>query len=184
MVKSLQDEDLKVLGRDHSPQQALLTVAEARRLCPGRVSVDVMFGRPKQSVESWENELSELLRVCDDHVSLYQLTLERGTQLFKQVLEGEVTLPTEEETAEMYLCARKTLHQHGLLQYEVSNFARQVSPQQKDSTLIVLRSLGNITTFINITGKFATLKTQLDTVNEIDSNSKQMTEMVLVKTAL
>ncbi|XP_034075389.1 radical S-adenosyl methionine domain-containing protein 1, mitochondrial isoform X1 [Gymnodraco acuticeps] len=124
-VQSLQDEDLKVLGRDHSPQQALLTVAEARRLCPGRVSVDVMFGRPKQSVESWENELSELLRVCDDHVSLYQLTLERGTQLFKQVLEGEVTLPTEEETAEMYLCARKTLHQHGLLQYEVSNFARQ-----------------------------------------------------------
>ncbi|KAF3846264.1 hypothetical protein F7725_003342 [Dissostichus mawsoni] len=89
------------------------------------VSVDVMFGRPKQSVESWENELSELLRVCDDHVSLYQLTLERGTQLFKQVLGGEVTLPTEEETAEMYLCARKTLHQHGLLQYEVSNFARQ-----------------------------------------------------------
>ncbi|XP_008278607.1 radical S-adenosyl methionine domain-containing protein 1, mitochondrial [Stegastes partitus] len=126
-VQSLQDEDLESLGRDHSSQDALKTIEEARRLCPGRVSVDVMFGRPKQTVESWERELSELLRVCDDHVSLYQLTLERGTQLFKQVQCGQVTVPTEEETAEMYQCARKTLHQHGFLQYEVSNFARHNS---------------------------------------------------------
>ncbi|XP_042247963.1 radical S-adenosyl methionine domain-containing protein 1, mitochondrial [Thunnus maccoyii] len=123
-VQSLQDEDLKILGRDHSSHQALQTIEEARKLCPGRVSVDVMFGRPKQSVESWEKELSELLRVCDDHVSLYQLTLERGTQLFKQVQCGEVTVPADDVTAEMYQCARRTLHQHGFLQYEVSNFAR------------------------------------------------------------
>lgn len=86
-----------------------------------------MFGRPEQSVESWEKELSELLTVCDDHVSLYQLTLERGTQLFRQVERGEVTLPAEEVTAEMYQRARAMLHQHGFLQYEVSNFARNVS---------------------------------------------------------
>ncbi|XP_070779798.1 radical S-adenosyl methionine domain-containing protein 1, mitochondrial [Enoplosus armatus] len=123
-VQSLQDEDLKILGRDHGSHQALQTIEEARRLCPGRVSVDVMFGRPNQSVDSWEKELSELLRVCDDHVSLYQLTLERGTQLFRQVLRGEVTVPAEDVTAEMYQRARRTLHQHGFLQYEVSNFAR------------------------------------------------------------
>lgn len=86
-----------------------------------------MFGRPEQSVESWEKELSELLRVCDDHVSLYQLTLERGTQLFRQVERGEVTLPAEEAMAEMYRCAREILHERGFLQYEVSNFARNVS---------------------------------------------------------
>lgn len=129
IVQSLQDEDLKLLGRDHSSHQALQTTEEARRLCPGRVSVDVMFGRPKQSCESWENELSELLRVCDDHVSLYQLTLERGTELFKQVAGGEVTVPAEDETAAMYQCARRMLHQQGFLQYEVSNFARNVSLQ-------------------------------------------------------
>lgn len=129
--QSLHDEDLKVLGRDHSSHQALQTIIEARRLCPGRVSVDVMFGRPQQSTESWEKELSELLRVCDDHVSLYQLTLERGTQLFKQVAGGEVTVPAEEVTAQMYQCARRTLQEHGLLQYEVSNFARNVSVQRR-----------------------------------------------------
>lgn len=123
-VQSLQDEDLKILGRDHSSHQALKTVEEARKLCPGRVSVDVMFGRPKQTPESWKSELSELLKVCDDHVSLYQLTLERGTQLFKQVERGEVTVPADDVTAEMYQCARRTLREHGFLQYEVSNFAR------------------------------------------------------------
>ncbi|XP_068192313.1 radical S-adenosyl methionine domain-containing protein 1, mitochondrial [Antennarius striatus] len=123
-VQSLQDKDLKFLGRDHSSHQAVQTIEEARRLCPGRVSVDVMFGRPKQSVESWEKELLELLRVCDDHVSLYQLTLERGTRLFKQVVGGEVTVPPEDVTAEMYQRARTMLHRHGFLQYEVSNFAR------------------------------------------------------------
>ncbi|KAM3597812.1 uncharacterized protein V6R79_009429 [Siganus canaliculatus] len=123
-VQSLQDEDLKILGRDHSSHQALQTIEEARRLCPERVSVDIMFGRPKQSVESWRKELSELLSMCDDHVSLYQLTLERGTQLFKQVAGGELTVPPEDVTAEMYQCARRTLQQHGFKQYEVSNFAR------------------------------------------------------------
>ncbi|KAM8845162.1 radical S-adenosyl methionine domain-containing protein 1, mitochondrial isoform 4-T7 [Spinachia spinachia] len=122
--QSLQDEDLKTLGRDHSSSEALQTVEEAKRLCPGRVSLDVMFGRPAQSIASWESELRELLRVCDDHVSLYQLTVERGTQLFKQVLRGEVAVPAEDVTAEMYRCARRTLRQHGFLQYEVSNFAR------------------------------------------------------------
>lgn len=125
--QSLQDEDLKALGRDHTSLQALQTLDRARSLCPGRVSVDVMFGRPGQSVESWEKELSQLLRVCDEHVSLYQLTLERGTQLFRQVERGEAALPAEGATAEMYRRAREILHQRGFLQYEVSNFARNVS---------------------------------------------------------
>lgn len=123
-VQSLKDDDLRILGRDHTSHDALQTIEEARRLCPGRVSVDIMFGRPKQTLESWESELTELLKVCDDHLSLYQLTLERGTQLFKQVHNEEVTLPEDNATAEMYQCARSTLLQHGFHQYEVSNFAR------------------------------------------------------------
>ncbi|XP_030202073.1 radical S-adenosyl methionine domain-containing protein 1, mitochondrial [Gadus morhua] len=124
-VQSLQDKDLKLLGRDHNSQHALRTLAEARRLCPGRVSVDVMFGRPGQTLDSWERELSELLRVCDDHVSLYQLTVERGTALFKQVEQGQLALPAEEVMAAMYHSARTLLLQHGFQQYEVSNFARR-----------------------------------------------------------
>ncbi|XP_015254003.1 PREDICTED: radical S-adenosyl methionine domain-containing protein 1, mitochondrial [Cyprinodon variegatus] len=126
-VQSLQDNDLKSLGRDHSSLEALQTLEEAKRLCPSSVSVDIMFGRPEQTVESWSSELSDMLRVCDDHVSLYQLTLERGTQLFKQVHGGQIHMPTEDTTAEMYQAARETLQQHGFQQYEVSNFARNNS---------------------------------------------------------
>ncbi|KAM6957061.1 radical S-adenosyl methionine domain-containing protein 1, mitochondrial [Aplochiton taeniatus] len=123
-VQSLRDQDLKVLWRDHNCQQALETVAKAQKLCPGRVSVDIMFGRPGQSLECWESELEELLSMCDAHVSLYQLTLERGTHLFKQVHLGEVTMPTDDVTAAMYSSARRILHKSDFLQYEVSNFAR------------------------------------------------------------
>ncbi|XP_030645580.1 radical S-adenosyl methionine domain-containing protein 1, mitochondrial [Chanos chanos] len=123
-VQTLNDDDLKVLGRDHNSQHALRTLSEAKRLCPGRVSVDVMFGRPSQSVESWERELEKLLSVCDDHVSLYQLTLERGTHLFKQVHRDELSMPGDDVTAAMYSTARRMLEKEGFVQYEVSNFAR------------------------------------------------------------
>lgn len=80
-----------ILGRDHTYQHAQQTLEEAKKLCSGRTSVDVIFGHPGQSVESWEKELEELLLVCDDHVSLYQLTLERGTTPFKQVQDGKLS---------------------------------------------------------------------------------------------
>ncbi|KAI4873157.1 hypothetical protein NFI96_016074, partial [Prochilodus magdalenae] len=123
-LQSLNDGNLRMLGRDHNPQQALQTLSEASMLCPGRVSVDVMFGLPDQSEDSWQSELEKVLSVCDDHVSLYQLTLERGTHLFKQVQLGKVHVPGEDVTAAMYKTARNVLKKAGFLQYEVSNFAR------------------------------------------------------------
>ncbi|TRY93180.1 hypothetical protein DNTS_006306 [Danionella cerebrum] len=123
-VQSLSEDHLRTLGRDHSPQDALRVLAEARSLCPGRVSLDAMFALPGQSVSSWEMELSELLRVCDQHVSLYQLTLERGTQLFKKVQSGELSVPSDDVTALMYQSARRALEEAGFQQYEVSNFAK------------------------------------------------------------
>ncbi len=89
--------------------------------------MDVMFALPGQSVKAWESELEKLLPVCDDHVSLYQLTLERGTQLFKQVDSGELSVPGEDVTAVMYNSARGVLEKAGFRQYEVSNFAKNVS---------------------------------------------------------
>lgn len=125
-MQSLHDPDLVILGRDHTSQHALQTLEEAKKLCPGRTSVDIIFGRPGQSVESWEKELEELLLVCCDHVSLYQLTLERGTALFKQVQDGKLSMPSEELTARMYNAARRILGKCGFRQYEVSNFAKNV----------------------------------------------------------
>lgn len=126
--QSLDDTELQLLGRTHSSRDALQTLAEARRLFPGRVSVDLMLGLPAQQVGPWLRQLRTLLGCCDDHISLYQLTLERGTELFTQVQRGTLSAPDPELAAEMYQEGRALLRDAGFRQYEVSNFARNVCP--------------------------------------------------------
>nr|XP_020828447.1 radical S-adenosyl methionine domain-containing protein 1, mitochondrial isoform X2 [Phascolarctos cinereus] len=121
---SLDDTELQLLGRTHSVSEALGTLEEARLLFPGRTSVDLMFGLPAQQVEPWLRQLQELLSLCDDHVSLYQLTVERGTLLFAQIQRGILPSPDPEAAAEMYHDGREVLREAGFRQYEVSNFAR------------------------------------------------------------
>ncbi|XP_078510581.1 radical S-adenosyl methionine domain-containing protein 1, mitochondrial isoform X2 [Lissotriton helveticus] len=123
-VQSLDDTHLKVLGRTHTADQALKTLQEAKLLFPGRTSVDLIFGLPGQTVTSWMQSLKDFLALSDDHVSLYQLTLERGTLLFRQVQDGFLKMPEPEETADMYEVARCILKDAGFRHYEVSNFAR------------------------------------------------------------
>lgn len=86
-----------------------------------------MLGLPEQKVEPWLQQLQTLLRHCDDHLSLYQLTLERGTSLFAQVQQGTLPAPDPDLAAEMYQEGRTVLRDAGFRQYEVSNFARNVS---------------------------------------------------------
>ncbi|XP_015266240.1 PREDICTED: radical S-adenosyl methionine domain-containing protein 1, mitochondrial [Gekko japonicus] len=123
-VQSLNDADLKLLGRNHKALEALRTLEEAKRLFPGHTSIDLIFGLPGQTVTSWVQSLQKLLPLCDDHVSLYQLTLERGTSLFTQVHQGYLAMPDMDAVAEMYDCARHILQDTGFHQYEISNFAR------------------------------------------------------------
>ncbi|XP_075701474.1 radical S-adenosyl methionine domain-containing protein 1, mitochondrial isoform X2 [Rhinoderma darwinii] len=123
-VQSLDDHDLLLLGRTHTASDAQRTVEEACQIFPGRTSVDVMFGLPGQSLVLWHSTLHRLLELCDDHVSLYQLTLERGTMMFKWKEKAKLAFPDEELTGQMYDDARWILKQAGFRQYEVSNFAR------------------------------------------------------------
>nr|XP_008102717.1 PREDICTED: radical S-adenosyl methionine domain-containing protein 1, mitochondrial [Anolis carolinensis] len=123
-IQSLNDAELQLLGRNHSAYEALRTLEEAKKLFPGRISVDLIFGLPDQTTASWVQDLEALLAMCDDHISLYQLTLERGTSLFKQVHQGFLPLPDPDIVSEMYECARNILQNAGFHQYEVSNFAR------------------------------------------------------------
>ncbi|XP_060109096.1 radical S-adenosyl methionine domain-containing protein 1, mitochondrial [Heteronotia binoei] len=123
-IQSVNDADMKLLGRNHTAFEALRTLEEAKKLFPGRTSIDLIFGLPGQTVTSWVQSLQKLLPMCDDHISLYQLTLERGTSLFKQVHQGYLPMPDVDVVAEMYDCARHILQDAGFRQYEVSNFAR------------------------------------------------------------
>ncbi|XP_070579953.1 radical S-adenosyl methionine domain-containing protein 1, mitochondrial-like isoform X2 [Ptychodera flava] len=105
--------------------QKLKCLREARKIFPGKTSIDLIFGRPGQTVENWKKELEMAVSLCDDHISLYQLTLERGTLLFKMCSEGIMNLPSDDCLADMYEVAVEILDDAGLSRYEVSNFARE-----------------------------------------------------------
>lgn len=124
-VQSLDDAELRLLGRDHTAAEARAAVDAARQLFPGRTSLDLIFGLPGQSLQGWERGLEAALGLCDHHLALYQLTLERGTKLEAHVRRGVLPEPPEELLADMYLSARTAMAAAGFHQYEVSNFARQ-----------------------------------------------------------
>lgn len=125
--QSLDDAELRLLGREHTAAEARGAVEAARRLFPGRTSLDLIFGLPGQSRGAWARGLEAALELCDDHVSLYQLTLEQGTALAAQVWRGALPAPSQDLLADMYQAARATLVAAGFRHYEVSNFARKVS---------------------------------------------------------
>ncbi|NXY77035.1 RSAD1 protein, partial [Glareola pratincola] len=124
-VQSLDDAELRLLGREHTAAEARGAVEAARGLFPGRTSIDLIFGLPGQSRGAWARGLEAALGLCDDHVSLYQLTLERGTALAAQVWGGTLPAPPQDLLADMYQTACAMLAAAGFRHYEVSNFARK-----------------------------------------------------------
>ncbi|KAI9593160.1 hypothetical protein BDF19DRAFT_424615 [Syncephalis fuscata] len=126
-IQALNDKDLKWLGREHTVQDALISIKRARELFPGRVTFDLIFGRLNQTKQDWTDELKRAMAIADDHLSIYQLTVERGTRLFNKVEAGHITLPDNDVMADMYQQTVSLMTSHGFDHYEVSNYARSTS---------------------------------------------------------
>lgn len=123
-VQALAEGDLKRLGRLHSVDEALATVAMARETFP-RVSFDLIYARQDQTPEAWAAELRQALALGPDHLSLYQLTIEPGTAFGARFDRGLLRgLPDEDAAAEMYHLTQELCAGAGLPAYEVSNHAR------------------------------------------------------------
>ena len=122
-IQSLRAKDLKFLGRQHSAEEALAALQTARDIFPN-YSFDLIYARPGQTLEAWQQELEEALEFVGPHFSLYQLTIEKGTPFYAAYQRGEFALPDEEVAAEMYELTEAMLKAKGLLAYEVSNYAR------------------------------------------------------------
>ena len=84
-VQALNDRDLNLLNRDHSAKDALQAVEESMKVFPEFTSADLIFGRPQHTLEVWLEELKTLVMLGLPHLSMYQLTVERGTRLWNQV---------------------------------------------------------------------------------------------------
>ena len=89
-VQALSDHDLKLLNRDHDVRQALKAVEESLAVFPKSTSADLIFGRPRHSLEVWLSELRTLVDLGLTHLSMYQLTVERGTELWRQARDQAI----------------------------------------------------------------------------------------------
>ena len=132
-VQSLNDQDLAFLGRQHSAAEALDAVDLARRYF-ARVSFDLIYARPQQSVAVWEAELKQALEAGCDHLSAYQLTIEQGTQFYTQHARGDFTIPEDELAGDLYEATQAVTEAAGLPAYEISNHARPGEPSRHNLT--------------------------------------------------
>ncbi len=117
--------ELALLGRIHDFYDVIQAVKWARQAGFEQVNLDLIFGLPFQSLEIWQASVEAALRLNPDHLSLYALTVEHGTPLFKWVERGLVPSPDEDLAADMYEWASERLEKAGFVQYEISNWARR-----------------------------------------------------------
>ena len=122
-VQSLDDTALGFLGRQHSAGQARAALDIARRTFP-RFSFDLIYARPDQSIAAWRRELADALELAGEHISLYQLTIEKGTPFYALMREGALTPPAEPAAAELFDITQEITTGAGYPAYEISNHAR------------------------------------------------------------
>ena len=122
-VQALDDADLASLGRRHSVADALGAIGLAREIFP-RLSFDLIYARPRQTLEAWGVELERAIDLAADHLSLYQLTIEEGTPFHALHAAGRLVVPDAESAADLYRLTQEVTSAHGLPAYEISNHAR------------------------------------------------------------
>jgi oxygen-independent coproporphyrinogen-3 oxidase len=121
-VQALDDSALKALGRIHDVAEARRAIDIARKTFP-RLSFDLIYARPAQTVAAWRAELLDALALAADHLSLYQLTIEPETPFARLHAAGKLSIPGDNLAAELYAMTLDVAAEHGLPAYEISNHA-------------------------------------------------------------
>ncbi|KQU62010.1 coproporphyrinogen III oxidase [Sphingomonas sp. Leaf339] len=122
-LQSLDDDALHFLGRAHDVAEGLGALAVAQSVF-ARVSFDLIYARPGQTMAAWSDELARALSFGTEHLSLYQLTVEPGTRFATEALAGRLVLPDGDAAADLFEATRAMTTAAGLPAYETSNHAR------------------------------------------------------------
>ena len=125
-VQSLDDAQLRFLGRNHSADEARRAIAVAAGVFD-RLSIDLIYALPGQTVAGWTAAMTEALDMGFEHVSPYQLTIAEGTAFARATERGALVPPDEDTAADLYEATQTVLGAAGFEAYEVSNHARTVA---------------------------------------------------------
>ncbi|NLZ25235.1 MAG: radical SAM family heme chaperone HemW [Clostridiales bacterium] len=122
-VQSLNDSILKIIGRLHDSASAINKIKLALEYFDN-VSVDMMTGLPNQTIKDLEYTIDIISKLNISHISCYELKVENGTKLERMIKQGEIKLPNDDESADLFDFAIERLKQNGFERYEISNFCR------------------------------------------------------------
>ncbi len=131
-VQSIDADELALLGRIHTAQEAVDAIAAARLAGYDNLNLDLMFGLPRQTLASWRATLAHALDLAPEHLSLYALTLEEGTPLAESIARGDLPSPEDDLAADMYEFAEQALASAGYAHYEISNWASRAAGEPID----------------------------------------------------
>jgi len=132
-IQSFDDVQLKKINRRHSGDEAIAAFTNARSAGFDNISIDLIYGLPLQSKQSWELQLDKALSLGAEHISIYGLTYEVGTPLHKLRELGRVSSADDSEMIEMHKLMLRKIEQAGYEAYEVSNFAKPGLRSQHNS---------------------------------------------------
>ena len=132
-LQSLDDTALRFLDRAHGVDEGLAALATAQRHF-ARVSFDLIYALPDQSLPAWEAELTRALSFGTEHLSLYQLTIEPGTRFATDAAKGRLTIPDGDTAADLFEATRALTDAAGLPAYETSNHARRGAESRHNLT--------------------------------------------------
>ena len=137
-VQSLEEKALHFLGRAHDAASAIRAIRDAQRVFD-KVSFDLIYARPQQTSSRWRAELRKALHLCEGfegaHLSLYQLTIEKGTRFFQDRAHARFAMPEDSQAADLYSITQELCEEAGLPSYEISNHARGAKAQSRHNLL-------------------------------------------------
>ena len=135
-IQSAIDGELKLIGRQHTFDEAKRTFLKARESGFDNISVDLMFGIPSQTIESLKISLSEFISLGAEHISIYSLQLEEGTPLYR--MRDRYVLADDDTVADMYELVVSSMKEAGYSHYEISNFAKRGKESRHNSKYWIL----------------------------------------------
>ncbi|MEM7616953.1 MAG: coproporphyrinogen III oxidase, partial [Pseudomonadota bacterium] len=123
-IQSLQDNELEFLGRNHQASDALETLRLIGDITDN-YSFDLIYALPNQQLKKWQQQLRDALKFASHHLSLYQLTIEKGTEFYKLSQQNKFIMPDNDLAADFYDTTNAIMAESGFNAYEISNYAKR-----------------------------------------------------------
>ena len=123
-VQSFNDDELRILQREHTSDDNYKTIKYARRSGFENISIDLIYALPRQTKDVWSKTLNQAVVLQPEHISTYNLTIEEGTPFYDLLRSGQISLPSNDKEANLFSLTGEILSKGGFQRYEISNFAR------------------------------------------------------------